>query len=156
MAVLGPERPYVQVGLSATDARTLGVKAPLKMSGDVNGAGDVDISGPEGVYDAKGSAIVAQAHIHLTPDDAAKAGVSDGQRVSVTIRGERPATFENVICYCKYTVKSYLREDDNLRSKTQEIEYNNDSSKNEDTSIAVSYTRRDVYKRQKECFAGGY
>ena len=98
VAVLGPERPYVQVELSATDARTLGVKAPLKMSGDLNGAGDVYIIGPEGVYDAKGSAIVAQAHIHLTPDDAAKAGVSDGQRVSVTIRGERPATFENVIC----------------------------------------------------------
>lgn len=68
--------PYVQVELSATDARTLGVKAPLKMSGDLNGAGDVYIIGPEGVYDAKGSAIVAQAHIHLTPDDAAKAGVS--------------------------------------------------------------------------------
>ncbi|MFR2897962.1 PduL/EutD family phosphate acyltransferase [Hungatella sp.] len=53
--------------------------------------------GPEGVYDAKGSTIVAQAHIHLTPEDADKAGVSDGQRVSVTIRGERPVTFENVI-----------------------------------------------------------
>ena len=44
-------------------------------------------------------------------------------------------TFENVSGYGKYTVKSYLLEDDNLRSKTQEIEYNNDSSKNEDTSI---------------------
>ncbi len=98
VAVLGPERPYVQVELSATDARTLGVKAPLKMSGDLAGAGDVYIIGPAGVYDAKGSAIVAQAHIHLTPEDADKAGVSDGQRVSVTIRGERPATFENVIC----------------------------------------------------------
>lgn len=44
-------------------------------------------------------------------------------------------TFENVSGYGKYTVKSYLLEDDNLRSKTQEIEYNEDSSKNEDTSI---------------------
>lgn len=98
VAVLGPARPYVQVELSATDARNLGVAAPLRMSGDLKGAGDVYLIGPAGVYDAKGSAIVAQAHVHLTPADAERAGVADGQRVAVTIHGERQTTFENVIC----------------------------------------------------------
>lgn len=98
VAVLGPTRPQVQTELSATDARALGISAPLKMSGDLEGAADVYIIGPAGIYDAKGSAIVAQAHIHMTPDDAAKAGVSDGQSVSVAITGDRPITFNNVIC----------------------------------------------------------
>lgn len=98
VAVLGPARPAVQVELSATDCRTLGIAAPLRMSGDLRGAGDVFIVGPNGVYDARGSVIVAQAHIHLPPSDAAKNGVQNGQRVAVTLHGAREVTLENVIC----------------------------------------------------------
>ena len=98
VAVLGPVRPQVQTELSAMDCRVLGIKAPLKMSGDLDGAADVYLVGPKGIVDAKGSAIVAKAHIHMTPDDAKKAGVKDGQRVAVTLPGERSITLNNIIC----------------------------------------------------------
>ncbi len=98
VAVLGPARSAVQVELSATDCRTLGIAAPLRMSGDLRDAGDVFIVGPKGVYDARGSVIVAQAHIHLPPSDAVKIGIQNGQRVAVTIHGTREVTLENVIC----------------------------------------------------------
>ena len=98
VGVLGPVRPAVQTELSAADARSLGIAAPLRMSGNLEGAGDVYIVGPKGVYYAKGSVIVAQAHIHILPSDAEKIGIRDGQKVRVTVKGERPVTFDNIIC----------------------------------------------------------
>lgn len=98
VAVLGPERAAVQTELSLTDCRTLGIDAPLRMSGDLTGAGDVYIIGSMGMIHAKGSVIIAQAHIHITPPQAEQAGITDGQRVSVTVGAERRTTLENVIC----------------------------------------------------------
>ena len=98
VAVLGPERGAVQVELSATDCRTLGIDAPLRLSGDLRGAGNVYLVGPKGMAEARGSVIVAQAHIHLPPAAAAEAGVTDGQQVAVTLPGARPVTLENVVC----------------------------------------------------------
>ena len=72
VAVLGPERGAVQVELSLTDARTLGVRAPVNLSGDLSGAGDVWLVGERGVLAAPGSAIAARAHIHMTPADASR------------------------------------------------------------------------------------
>lgn len=101
VAVLGPERKAVQVELSATDARTLGVKAPVNLSGNLEGAGDVLIIGSEGYLMAKGSCIVAKAHIHMTPADAKKFGVSDGQKVKVHLDTARPVTLEDVVIRVK-------------------------------------------------------
>lgn len=98
VAVLGPARSAIQVEISATDCRALGIKAPLRMSGDLQGAADVYLVGPQGMVVAKKSAIVAQAHIHMTPEQAGKAGVQNGQRVSVTLGCERAVTLEQVIC----------------------------------------------------------
>lgn len=98
VAVLGPEREEVQTELSLTDCRALGIDAPVCMSGDLAGAGDVYIIGPKGMIFAKESVIIAQAHIHITPPEAGEFGIMDGQRVSVTIGGERKITLENVIC----------------------------------------------------------
>ena len=98
VAVLGPEREEVQTELSLTDCRALGIDAPICMSGDLAGAGDVYIIGPKGMIFAKESVIIAQAHIHITPPEAGQIGITDGQRVSVTIGGERKITLENVIC----------------------------------------------------------
>lgn len=98
VAVLGPERSAVQTELSATDCRTLGIHAPLRLSGDLRDAGSVYILGPVGMLDARGSVIVAQAHIHLPTAEAARAGVKDGQRVAVTLPGQRAVTLENVVC----------------------------------------------------------
>lgn len=98
VAVLGPEREEVQTELSLTDCRALGIDAPVCMSGDLAGAGDVYIIGSKGMIFAKESVIIAQAHIHITPPEAGEFGIMDGQRVSVTIGGERKITLENVIC----------------------------------------------------------
>lgn len=97
VAVLGPERSAVQVELSMTDCRTLGITAPVNLSGDLNGAGSVCLISDKGVLNAEGSVIVAQNHIHMTPDDAKRLDVSDSQSVSVKMNTQRPVTFENVI-----------------------------------------------------------
>ena len=101
VAVLGPERSAVQVELSLTDARTLGVAAPVNLSGDLTGAGDVYIVGEKGMISAPGSVIAAKAHIHMTPADARRFGVADGQRVRVRARTARPVTFEEVVVRVK-------------------------------------------------------
>lgn len=98
VAVLGPVRPEIQTELAVTDCRKLGINAPLRISGDLKGAADCYIVGPKGLINAEGSVIVAQAHIHITPAEAEPIGITDGQKVTVTIGGERPMTFENVIC----------------------------------------------------------
>ena len=97
VAVLGPARKAVQVELSATDARTLGIKAPLRLSGDLSGAAGMLIIGPAGIVEAGECAIVAQAHIHMTPADAKKYGVKDGQKLSVRLDTTRPLTLDSVI-----------------------------------------------------------
>lgn len=106
VAVLGPLRDHVQVELSATDARELGVNPPLRLSGDLRDAADVIIVGPKGICDARNSAIIAKAHVHMTGKDAASFGVSDGEHVRVRLEGQRPVTFDDVIV--RVTEKSSL------------------------------------------------
>lgn len=103
VAVLGPERSAVQVELSLTDARALGVKAPVNLSGDLTGAGDVYLVGEKGMLPAPGSVIAARAHIHMTPGDAARLGVKDGETVRVRLKTARPVTFDEVIIRVKPT-----------------------------------------------------
>ena len=97
VAVLGPERKAVQVELSATDAKSLGLKAPVNLSGDLSGAADVVIIGPNGVLKADGTVIIAKAHLHLTPADAQHYGLCDGQIISVRIDSPRPITLNGVV-----------------------------------------------------------
>ena len=101
VAVLGPARPAVQVELSMTDCKTLGIKAPVNLSGDLNGAGDVVLFSAGGMYKADKSAIVAKAHIHMTPKDAQAYGVKDGQKVRVRLDTPRPLTIDDVIIRVK-------------------------------------------------------
>ena len=97
VAVLGPERKAVQVELSMTDCRSLDIKAPVNLSGDLTGAGDVYLVSENAVYNASKSVIVAQNHIHMTPSDAEYYGVKDSQSVRVTVNTARPVTFDNVV-----------------------------------------------------------
>lgn len=97
VAVLGPERSETQVELSLTDARGLGLKPPIRLSGDLSGACDVIILGPKGVVEAKGSVIAARAHIHMTPQDARNYGVADGEAVSIRLGQERGITLHDVL-----------------------------------------------------------
>jgi propanediol utilization protein len=96
VAVLGPARKAVQAELSLTDCRALGLNAPINLSGDLTGAADVLIVGPAGHIDAKGCVIAARNHIHMTPADAARYGVSNGAYVQAATDTARPVTFGNV------------------------------------------------------------
>ena len=96
VAILGPERKAVQVELSLTDAKQLGISAPVNLSGNLSGAGDVYMVADKGFLFAPGSVIVARAHVHMTPDDARRHQVEDGQAVRVQISGDRPLTLDKV------------------------------------------------------------
>ena len=96
-AVLGPVRSATQAELSKTDCTQLGIDAPLRESGKVEGSAAITIEGPKGYVSLEQGAIIAHNHVHLTPEDAEKIGVKDGQRVSVEVLTERPLLFKDVI-----------------------------------------------------------
>lgn len=95
--ILGPCRPETQVELAMTDARTIGVNAPVKESGKLEGTPGVKIVGPAGTVDIDHGAIVALRHVHLSPAQAIEAGVKDKQMVSLKFEGERGLVFDNVL-----------------------------------------------------------
>ena len=97
MSVLGPERKATQVEISLTDARTLGVKAPVRESGDIAGSGACTLVGPCGTVEISEGVIAAKRHIHLTPETAAELGLSDKQIVSVKLDTERSLVFGDVV-----------------------------------------------------------
>ncbi|MGN1482028.1 PduL/EutD family phosphate acyltransferase [Porcipelethomonas sp.] len=85
VSILGPVRPETQVELSATDARSIGIAAPIRESGDLNGSGACKIIGPAGEIEISQGVIVAKRHIHLTPETAAEMGVKDKDIVWVKL-----------------------------------------------------------------------
>ncbi len=97
VAILGPARKETQVELSLTDARFLGVNAPVRMSGDLRDAADIIIATEKESINAKGCVIVAQNHIHMTPDQAKQWCFTDGEEVSVKMTTARPLTFDGVV-----------------------------------------------------------
>ena len=98
VSILGPVRPESQVELSASDARSIGVNAPIRESGDISGSGSCKLVGPKGEVELSEGVIVAKRHIHATPEDAVKLGVSDKEIVSVKVESEgRSLIFGDVV-----------------------------------------------------------
>ena len=98
MSVLGPVRPATQVELSLTDARSIGVKAPIRESGVVEGSGACKLVGPCGEVDLAEGVMVAKRHLHIIPEDAEKVGIVDKQIVKLSIKSEeRSLVFDDVI-----------------------------------------------------------
>ena len=96
--ILGPARKDTQVEISLTDARTLGVEAPVRESGDIKGSGACKIVGPCGEVEIAEGVIAAKRHIHLTPADAEAFGVEDKEIVCVKIASEgRSTIFGDVV-----------------------------------------------------------
>ena len=96
--VLGPERKASQVEVSLTDARTLGVVAPVRESGDVANSGACKLVGPCGEVELSEGVIAAKRHIHFTPAEAAEAGVSDKEVVMVKVTSnDRTTIFGDVV-----------------------------------------------------------
>lgn len=94
--ILGPVRKSSQVEVSATDAVRLGVKAPIRESGNIKGSAPIAVVGPKGVIYLEEGCIIAKRHIHMSPKDAEAAGVNDGQTVSVKADNERGTVFNHV------------------------------------------------------------
>lgn len=97
LRVLGPLRPETQIELSMTDARSLGIKAPVRESGKLDGTPGCKLVGPKGEIEVSKGCICALRHIHLSAEQAEEAGVSDKEFVSVKVGGERALIFEQVL-----------------------------------------------------------
>ncbi len=96
VAVLGPARSKSQIELTLTDARILGVKAPVRQSGDVAGSPGIVLTSGKKMAGLSEGVIVAARHIHMSPVDAARYGVCDNQKVQVHMDGDRPTVFKDV------------------------------------------------------------
>lgn len=99
MRVLGPCRKYTQIELLRGDLFKLGLRAPLRDSGEVEDSGAITLVGPEGTLELSSGAIVARRHIHIGKAFADPYGLTDGQTVSVLVEGERSVTLNNVLVH---------------------------------------------------------
>ena len=97
MSILGPVRPDTQVEVSLTDARTLGIDAPVRESGDIAGTPGCKLVGPKGEVTIDKGVIAAKAHIHFATEEASEYGICDKDLVSVRICGAREITISNVV-----------------------------------------------------------
>ncbi|MBO5371056.1 MAG: phosphate propanoyltransferase [Clostridia bacterium] len=104
--VLGPVRKNTQVEISRTDTFTLKVSPPVRPSGDIKGSASLVLVGPKGTVYLKEGVIIANRHIHLTPQYALQQGISDNDYVDVEVEGIKPTRF--------YDVQVRVRDDFNV------------------------------------------
>ena len=97
VAVLGPARKEAQVEVSMTDARILGLQPPIRESGKVAGSPGVVLRSEKAELAIKQGVIIAQRHLHLTPEDAQRFAVADRQVVRLQVFTERPLIFQDVL-----------------------------------------------------------
>lgn len=111
--ILGPEREETQVEISKTDSFALGIKPPVRNSGDLDGAAEVTIIGPNGEV-TKNVAIIAARHVHANPEIAEKYGFVNKEFVSLVVKGEKGGILENVYVRIsdKFSYEVHLDTDD--------------------------------------------
>lgn len=97
VSILGPTRSKTQVELSRSDCMSLGMVAPIRLSGDLKGSEAFVLKGPKGVLAMTEGAIIAKAHIHITPEMADKLNLQDKQCVKLEIITDRPVMLQEVI-----------------------------------------------------------
>ena len=115
VSILGPVRPETQVELSLTDARSIGVAAPVRESGDIAGSGACKLVGPKGEVELTEGVIAAKRHIHMTTADAAEFGLEDKQVVSVKVESDgRNIIFGDVVVRVsdKYALAMHIDTDE--------------------------------------------
>ncbi|MEG0050794.1 MAG: ethanolamine utilization phosphate acetyltransferase EutD [Terrisporobacter sp.] len=109
--VLGPCRKETQVEVSLTDGSSLGLKPPIKQSGDLNGTLGIKISTDNGEVELSKGIMVAKRHIHMTPEDASKFNVVDNEIVEVKVFGNRSLIFDDVVIRVNKNFKTYMHID---------------------------------------------
>lgn len=111
VAVLGPERKENQVEVSRTDAVTLGLKPPVRQSGDLRGSCPVTLRANGKELALSNGVIIAQRHIHFTPADAARFGIADGQQVGLKCLTNRPAVLMDTVARVSDKFATYVHLD---------------------------------------------
>ena len=111
VAVLGPERKEGQVEISLTDGRVLGIDPPVRLSGDVANSPGITLEGEKGSVTLSHGVIAAQRHVHLTPEDAGRFGVKNGQTVRLQTYTARPTVFGDVAVRVDKNFASYVHLD---------------------------------------------
>ncbi|CAM3246375.1 ethanolamine utilization phosphate acetyltransferase EutD [Vagococcus fessus] len=109
--ILGPERNESQVEVSLTDALILGVKAPVKESGDIEGTPGIVLMNGLKVASLEKGLIAAKRHVHMTPEDAERNNVVQGEIVQVKVEGERPLIFDDVVIRVSPKFATYMHID---------------------------------------------
>lgn len=97
VAVLGPARKAAQIEISLTDGRTLGITPPIRLSGKAEGTPGITLVGPCGQVTLAQGVMAAQRHIHLSPEEGRRFGVTDKQVVKFQAYTDRPVLFEDVV-----------------------------------------------------------
>lgn len=97
VVILGPVREKTQVEISMTDAKILGIKGMVRLSGDTNETPGILVTNQEKILNLIEGVIVAKNHIHMTPEDAERMNVKDKQLVKVKVFSKRPLIFEDVV-----------------------------------------------------------
>lgn len=112
--ILGPVRKKSQAEISATDAIKLGIKVPVRESGDIKSSAPITIAGPKGAVYLEEGCIIAKRHIHMAPLDAKAAGVENGEVVSIRVENERGTTFNHVTIRVdeSYTLEMHIDTDE--------------------------------------------
>lgn len=112
--ILGPERSAAQVELAQTDCRAIGIQAPVRPSGNVEGTPGVLLQGPRGVLSLPQGVIIADRHLHMSTAQAAAFGLSDGDTVRVQIGGGKPGILDGVLVRAgdQYELDLHLDTDD--------------------------------------------
>lgn len=95
--VLGPTRSHSQVELALTDAISLGIEAPVRLSGNIEGTPGCVLVGPAGVVDLSQGVIRAERHVHMAPRHAQHYGVAHHDKINLRIRSSCPTVFEGLI-----------------------------------------------------------
>lgn len=111
VVVLGPERKETQVEVSMTDSLSLGIKPPVRLSGDIEGSSGIIISHGERKIQKEKGVIIAQRHMHITPEDANRLQVKDKEILKIKVFGSRPVIFEDTIVRISKDFQTYVHID---------------------------------------------
>ena len=111
VSIIGPCRKVDQVELSLSDATALGFKPPIRESGDVKGSPGCKLVGPAGETEISEGVMIAKRHVHFTPEDAEKYGITDKQNIRVKVPGDRALIFDEVVARVSSEYATYMHVD---------------------------------------------
>lgn len=111
VVVLGPERSETQVEISMTDSVVLGVRPPVRLSGDIEGTPGIVMSVGEKEITKNRGVMIAQRHMHITPKDACRLGVKDKEILKIKVFGNRPTIFLDTVARVSEKFATYIHID---------------------------------------------